>query len=84
MSLTLPQLVAVARLDHACSQGHDWQSAGAARPCSGDFGATDCQGSQHVYQCIRCGEYDYGHKPGPGYEDCVQFCRIDSTMKAKT
>lgn len=80
-NLTLRQLVTQARVDHPCSQGHEWQSVGA-RPCSGDFGATDCQGSQPVYQCARCGEYDYGHEPGPGHKDCVEFCHATDRSKS--
>jgi hypothetical protein len=71
--ISLRQLIAAAQVHHPCSQGHDWQSVGG-RPCSGVSGATGCQGSQPVYQCARCGNYDYGHPHGPGFEDCVANC----------
>jgi len=30
----------------------------------------DCGGSQAVYQCTRCGGYDYGDPGGKAYEEC--------------
>ena len=50
---------------NTCAAGHDWHS-NAARRCP--HGAESC--SQAAYQCRRCGEFDYGDRGGPGYEDC--------------
>jgi hypothetical protein len=79
---TLEQLVERAKLQNGCARGHDWESVGG-RPCGGDFGAEACQGSQTVYQCARCGEYDYGHEPGPGYDDCVKHCRVSTASNRR-
>lgn len=46
-----------------CASGHDWGTDGG-RPC-------ECGGSQVVYRCKRCGDYDYGDKGGPAYADCL-------------
>ena len=70
--LTLQQLIANARIDHPCSQGHEWVSD-AGRSCPND---PDCGGSQAVYHCTRCGDYDYGEPGGPGHTDCLKFCRV--------
>lgn len=70
--LTLQQLVALARLEHPCSQGHDWQTDGA-RGCLAE-GVEGCQGSQMVYRCTRCGDWDYGEPGGPGAADCELYC----------
>jgi hypothetical protein len=48
-----------------CAAGHDWRCAGG-RACP--HGRAGC--SQTVYQCARCGEYDYGEPGGPGWRDC--------------
>mgnify|MGYP006914449625 FL=1 len=47
-----------------------WQSEGG-RTCPLGWG--DC--SQAVYVDIKTGEYDYGEPGGPGYQDCVRYCR---------
>ena len=82
MSLTLPQLVAQARLDDVCQHGHDWQTD-SARGCQRheDEGLETCQGSQSCYVCARCGEIDYGERGGPGYADCVTYCGRDTTSR---
>jgi len=50
---------------HPCSlpQGHRWEFTGA-RACS------DCDGEQSVYQCSRCGQFDYGERGGPAWDEC--------------
>lgn len=62
--------------DHPCQVvGHDWQTEGG-RGCptrqENDEGELirGCEGSQTVYRCQRCGQYDYGEKGGPGWHDC--------------
>lgn len=74
MADTLQQLVTQARLDDACSQGHDWQTDGG-RACPRK---DDCGGSQPVYRCVRCGIYDYGEHGGPGHDHCYKDgpCRV--------
>ena len=67
--LTIFQLVEHAKIDGPCSQGHQWKSVGGR-------GCDKCGGSQTVYQCERCGEYDYGEEGGPAYEECKQYCHI--------
>lgn len=53
----------------ACAIGkHEWVSDGG-RSCPRDF---DC--SQTVYVCRACGQYDYGEKGGPGFDDCEIGC----------
>ncbi len=47
-----------------------WKSEGG-RACPIGWG--DC--SQAVYVDIKTGEYDYGGPGGPGYQDCVRYCR---------
>lgn len=47
--------------------GHDWQMYGG-RQCPRNENA---RASQTVYQCARCGAYDYGDPGGPGHRDCV-------------
>lgn len=75
--LTLPQLVNAARLDDACSQGHDWQSDGGRRCTGWEHSVERCIGTQTVYRCARCGEWDYGYKGGPGHAECVKHCLLD-------
>lgn len=48
-----------------CAAGHDWQSIGG-RYCE----RCDGRASQPVFQCARCGQYDYGEPGGPGYAHC--------------
>jgi hypothetical protein len=74
--LTITQLVAQARVDHPCSQGHDWQTDGG-RACPHVGTDEDCGRSQAVYRCARCGEWDYGYPGGPGHADCVTYCATD-------
>ena len=47
--------------------GHSWIMAGG-RACPRNDDDVGC--SQAVYQCAHCGDYDYGYKGGPGYDDC--------------
>jgi hypothetical protein len=63
---SIQELVAAARFDDPCSQGHDWQTDGG-RQCPR---AEDCGSSQVVYKCARCGVHDYGEPGGPGHDDC--------------
>lgn len=44
---------------------HRWVQEGGRSCPHGVFG------SQPVYQCSVCGEYDYGYPGGPGHMDCV-------------
>lgn len=46
-----------------CADGHDWQSQGG-RHC------VRCGLSQTVYQCARCGVWDYGERGGPAWAEC--------------
>ena len=50
-----------------CAAGHDWRHEGG-RACPHK---ETVWGSQPVYRCARCGEYDYGEPDGPGHDDCV-------------
>jgi len=57
-----------------CVTGHDWKDVGgrACALCRPEY--THVR-SQSVYQCARCGEYDYGDDPqGPGWQDCAENC----------
>jgi hypothetical protein len=45
--------------------GHRWRENGG-RACP--RGEPSC--SQPVFQCARCGAYDYGEAGGPGYAAC--------------
>ena len=70
---TLRQLVTEAQAlagSHPCVIfGHVWEFQGG-RAC--DY----CEnGSQSVFQCARCGDWDYGEPGGPGYEECKKECR---------
>lgn len=52
--------------ENLCYTGHLWTgegTGGRACPRGGN-------GSQPVYICQRCGEYDYGYPGGPGYDAC--------------
>lgn len=52
---------------NSCALGHDWQSVGGrACPRKSDNG----RHSQTVYQCARCGEWDYGDPGGPAHAEC--------------
>ena len=71
---SLDHLVAEARSlanDHPCERAHVWESVGG-RGCPRDW---DVNCSQTVYQCVRCGEYDYGDNGGPGHKECDNFCQ---------
>lgn len=48
-----------------CAAGHNWQSVGG-RYCERCEG----RGSQTVYRCARCGEWDYGEPGGPAHAEC--------------
>lgn len=50
-----------------CASGHDWWSDGG-RQCPRNPHSS-C--SQPVYQCARCGAYDYGEPGGPGHDECM-------------
>lgn len=58
---------------NTCLGGHDWATDGGRR-CP--HGSEEC--SQAVYVCRRCGDYDYGEKGGPGWEDCRDGCSADA------
>lgn len=47
-----------------------WQSEGG-RTCPIGWGGC----SQAVYVDIKTGECDYGEPGGPGYQDCVRYCK---------
>ena len=74
---SLTRLVSEAKVlaggDHPCHiLGHKWESQGG-RHCS------ICEnGSQTVYYCPACGDYDYGEEGGPGWEDCQTYCHYFS------
>lgn len=50
-----------------CASGCDWRSVGG-RACPRNLNEENC--SQAVFQCSRCGTYDYGEPGGPGEESC--------------
>jgi hypothetical protein len=53
----------------ACSIGeHDWQSDGGRGCRRSEVAGGDCNGSQPVLVCARCGLTDYGDRGGPS--DC--------------
>jgi len=61
-----------------CAAGHDWISDGG-RSCPKDGIGKNAVGpyggcSQTVYRCSRCGDYDYGDKGGPAYDECLNGC----------
>lgn len=73
--MNLANLIAEARglaNDHPCAREHAWESIGG-RACYRE----ECDGvrSQTVYQCARCGEYDYGYPGGPAHAECAGGCR---------
>lgn len=75
MTADLQFLIAKARglaNDHPCaSGGHLWEPEGG-RGCPHETDDSDgCGGSQAVYRCARCGEWDYGEPGGPGHADCA-------------
>ena len=68
----LDKLITEARAiagDHPClTSGHTWETQGG-RACS------ICEnGSQVVFRCMRCGDYDYGGLGSMGYESCRVDC----------
>lgn len=55
-----------------CAAGHDWQSQGGRRcPRATDDSEPPC--SQTVYQCARCGDWDYGQEGGPAHRECFDL-----------
>ena len=60
--------------DHPCTRGHAWATDGGRQCPHADDDQEGCGGSQTVYRCTRCGEYDYGDPGGPGHADCATFC----------
>jgi hypothetical protein len=71
-----------------CAAGHDWQSVGGTQPCDDcpietERAELEALGApsrlmlhgRAVYQCERCGAWDYGDRGGPGHADCVKYCR---------
>lgn len=72
MTPTLLQLIGQARAfanDHPCkSFGHQWDNDGGRACRRSDDAGGDCDGSQPVLVCARCGEIDYGYAGGPA--DC--------------
>lgn len=80
MSETLRHLITEAVAlggENLCVNSHDWQSVGG-RACPFRDTEQDCEGSQTVYQCARCGEYDYGYRGGLAYEECCAHHRPPS------
>lgn len=75
MSEALEELIAEAQaIVHktTCLAGeHIWQSRGG-RACRYS-GNKDC--SQTAYQCVRCGDWDYGEVGGPAHTECEADCR---------
>ena len=53
-----------------CAAGYDWSAVGG-RPCPRGMPMA----SQPVYQCDRCGVYDYGEPGGPAHAECAGPCR---------
>lgn len=74
MTTALASLIDQARTElgsTACQAGnHYWVSEGG-RSCPFEFTDT-C--SQTVYRCSVCGDYDYGDRGGPGWNDCERHC----------
>lgn len=64
--------------ENLCVNGHDWKSIGG-RECS--YQTEGCGGSQAVYECRLCGDVDYGNPGGPGYDDCIAYCRAEHEKK---
>ena len=61
-AMTLKALLAEAQAlagDHPCRDSHQWVSDGG-RACPFYDTDKDCGGSQVVYRCEMCGEFDYG------------------------
>lgn len=55
-----------------CASGHDWiMNGGRACPHECSYA------SQPVFQCQRCGEFDYGEPGGPGHEHCSKYGPCD-------
>lgn len=66
--VSLPLLIAEAVAlagGNLCASGHEWEPVGG-RPCP------RCDDSEPVYQCARCGEYDFGEQ---ARKDCEIYCR---------
>jgi hypothetical protein len=60
--------------DHPCVRAHVWESVGG-RGCPHRDTERECgNASQTVYQCARCGDYDYGEPGGPAYAECEKGC----------
>ena len=57
--------------------GHDWQTDGG-RSCPFYDTEKYCGGSQPVYKCARCGDYDYGDPSGPAFADCQRWAERDA------
>ena len=51
--------------------GHAW-GFGGGRACP--FYDDEKWCSQPAYSCKRCGAWDYGHEPGPGFDSCRKNC----------
>lgn len=59
--------------DRSCRWGgHAWEFAGGRACPFYDDDVADC--SQAAYKCRRCGAWDYGQEPGPGFDDCQSYC----------
>lgn len=77
----LAEAAALAGVD-LCAGGHAWSFVGG-RPCPHRGTDANCFGSQSVYQCARCGDWDYGEPGGPGDEDCRPRCSLRALAARK-
>lgn len=76
MSGTLFQLIEQAKAAAGgglCTAvGHDWQSIGGRICPRAPRDALGSNFSQTVYECVRCGDVDYGDPGGPRHRDCFE------------
>lgn len=81
----ITQAAALAGGPHACVVlGHEWRMTGGRRCPNVEDGQCPCgENSQAVYECDRCGDVDYGHNPGPGWDDCVTLCGLNADRGAR-
>jgi hypothetical protein len=74
-------MITINTIDICKRAGHDLVMIGG-RPCPEDY--SGC--SQTVYQCTRCGAYDYGEPGGQGWkdcEDCMELFEDGTRVKGK-
>lgn len=75
MTRALELLVSEARSlanDGPCAGGHAWEMVGG-RHCEHEE-CVDAQ-SQPVFECVKCGQFDYGEPGGPGHAFCATQCQ---------